>query len=135
MSNIDYIDTADGFTIAQRKVGVRLFAYADRNWTDAVYVRNALKKYQRRYILDFVIHMDLQSIITKTAGILNIVCVDYPRDMASFLGYVDGVDRIFKQAQPTHVLVFSDYIDNDEAVYLQKKCRREQIPYEIVTHN
>lgn len=134
-SPIKWDDTEDGFTIASRPLAVRLFAVADANWTDEVYVKNALRRYQRAYVIDFVIRQDLQSVIAIPAATLGLQCVEYSRDMASFLGYVDNVDRIIRQAQPTHVLHFTDYMDNDEAVYLRKKAKREKLAYEIVNHN
>lgn len=132
---IKWEDTSDGFTVATRPLAIRILAVADRTWTDNVYVQNAFKRYQRAYVIDFIIRMDLQVILAVAAAHLNIPCVEYERDMASFLGFVDNVDRIIRQAQPTHILHFSDYLDNDEAVYLRKKAKREKIAYEIVNHN
>lgn len=131
---IEYEDTPDGFTVARRPLGVRLFAYADRNWSDARYTKNALRRYQRGYVVDFVIHMDLQFIIVEASHHLNLTTVLYERDMAGFLGYANAIDRIIRQAQPTHILHFTDVLDNDESVYLQKKAKIEQIQYEVVKH-
>lgn len=131
---IDYIDTPDNFTIAQRRAGVRLFTYADREWTDEIITRNRLREFFKRNIVDYVVCMDLQSIITITCGHLNKQCVVYNRDMASFIGYATNASRILHQAFITDIILFSDNPDNDEAVYLRKIAKNEQIPIEIVKH-
>lgn len=131
---IDYFDTPDGFTAAVRRSGIRIFAYADNSWVDLTYTKNALRRYQRGYVVDFVIHMNQQAIIQSASHPLNLQTVEYERDMASFLGFADNVNRIIRQAQPTHILHFSNYPDNDEAVYLQRTAKRERIQYELV-HN
>jgi hypothetical protein len=136
MSNppINYIDTPDKFTVAQRKSGVRLFAYADREWADEVITRNRLRDFFKRNVTDYVVVMDLQAILSITCGYLNKQCVVYEREAASFLGYATNVSRILKQAFITDVILFSDVPDNDEAVYLRKIAQNEQIPVEIVKH-
>lgn len=132
---IDYTDTPDQFTIAQRRPGVRLFAYADRNWTDEIITRNRLREFFKRNVVDYVVIMDLQSILSTTCGFLNKQCVVYERSQASFLGYAMNVSRILQQAFITDVILFTDNPENDEAVYLRKLSQNGQIPCEIVKHH
>ena len=131
---IDYVDTPDGFTAAVRRSGVRVFAYAHTQWDDLVYTKNALRRYQRGFVVDFVIHIQNQNIIIQAAHPLNLTTVLYEQDLLSFVGFADNVNRIIQQAQPTHILHFTDFSDDDESVYLQRTAKRRQIQYEIVHH-
>ena len=136
---IDYIDTPDGFTVAQRREGIRLFAYVEQSLITGVdeniihYVYNGLRRYQKSYIVDYVIHLNLQYVIEHTAERIMMTHVQYEMDEASILGFVHAVDRVIRQARPTHALLFaSHYSDSDYIKHLLYRLKQDKINVEVI---
>lgn len=136
---IDYLDTPDGFTVAQRREGIRLFSYVERSLITGDdenilgYVHNGLRRYQRAYIVDYVIHLNLQYVIERIAEQILLTHIQYDMDEASILGFVHAVDRVIRQAKPTHALLFaSHYSDSDYTKHLLYRLKQDKINVEVI---